>query len=1305
MKTLVYVLILWAASVHAAGAAGEDPCTNGSFEQLDARGFPADWEAVGQSVTVSKDAHSGRHALRMVRTAETKTPETGLNRAWRARSGQRGAMIDRLQGGMDFWYKAVSAEGDTRLQVCAIPMSADPLENTGAARVIFDVPHKHVGDGQWHHDRLAYDFTDNAKVKWVHFAARIVGRAGELLLDDVNYVARTGPILQFGRIHIEEDPDKPGRAGTLKARIANVGDQGVRNLRVRVQCPTYLKTTPAEFVIGHLGVRDYARAVWRLEGTRDKPCVLPITAAAAEAAADAQLRITPRLVVESFGAVSPIALPSEPIVFECVARNPGNAIVTRPAAKLLVGRNRRARPMETEAREIPPGKAVRFHTTMDPGGESLDAWVSVKADNAPTESTYPGRSGGRHGVTHVRLTEKVNVPAPSGKPRAWADKECALLENRHIRMVLDLRSTTGYLMAATPAGWKTVAWISPLFDVKSGGKLGGKWQAGPNVSAVAENGILARIKITCSPTLVTVRTALSQSRSDELTASFELGPDDKAIRAVCVLRPLGDAYLFTFRGPRLFVADRREAVYPGLEWLIDDEVSSSCLDIRGDHPHRLRYVVHPNMVTIPAIGVCGKYGTAGILWDPGQKWDSRRTRPATELASPARLFRNFSGVGDYRSHAMQLFLPSVPEFVPPDRRLAEKPYPMKKGSRLSLRFRLYADGRAKDALSIVDEYIRQYGLPKPRPLPHGTWDGEIAFSMRAYLKSLWDAETKQWWTSKGGHPLMSKLARPRGYVMDLLRGAEVAEDEKLRKACRDRAREVLALIGPRADPAMADPSAAAGLLATRRSDGSWRFDADRKDQGVFKGADYSELGPHDAVEVGTCARNAFLVLRYARIAGDYDTYERMKKTLVLMQRFRVPRAAQVWEVPVHTPDLLAAADAVDAYMEAYRFCGERRWLDNAVLWARRGLPFIYLWDDPDKPWLLGASIPVFGATWYRGSWFGRPVQWNGLRYANALLSVAEHDQSLPWKSIAELIIRSAVWQQESDPHSEHVALWQDWIDAVSGQRCGWKFAPRQIIRNILKLTGRDEDPRTVIVGRGRERLHLSAVAPIDNARWDRDKKTLTFRVMPPRGQQGVVLVSPAGRPTKVTLNGTTASWQYDAPLGYLSIRVAQAGATEVHIEGAAFRLVEPLPRPVDRIAFEFKGGMEGWLGRHDIDRLRADRGAIVGRILGRDPYVIRPMLRVSAANCPVVRIRMRLSAGRGASLYWLTDTSPHWGEDKVLHFPVRDDGKWHEYVLRPSAHAMWKGKITALRIDPANGAASGDFAIDYVRGGAPGVRH
>jgi hypothetical protein len=796
-----------------------------------------------------------------------------------------------------------------------------------------------------------------------------------------------------------------------------------------------------------------------------------------------------------------------------------------------------------------------------------------------------------------------------------------------------------------------------------------------------------------------------------IAVAFELAADEKSVAAEYRLSASERVGLLAFDGPMLYAAERDEAVFPGLEWLVDDEVSSSTLDIAEGHAHQVRYVVHPNMVTIPAVGTHGRHGTVGLVWDAREKWDGRRDRPSVVFASPDR-FEN------QRAHLVGLFLPTVPEFVEPNAREAAEPYPLEPDKPIRLRARIFADGRAGDALAPIDEWARLYGYPAPAPLPHGSYDREIEFSMQAYLDSLWEAETKDWWTTKNGG-ILSQQARPRSFIADLLLGEILSPSEEVRRACGAQAEEVLALIGGepridaqrfpgRADLAMANPGSAAALLASRGDDGAWRFDADqRHTSGPFVGMDYHELGPDEAVEVGTCARRAFEVLRYARIAGDPEAYEAMRKTLLLMERFRVPRAAQVWEVPVHTPDVLAAADAVDAYVEAYRFSGDERWLQSAVTWARRGLPFIYLWDDPDKPFLVGGSIPVFGATWYQGSWFGRPVQWNGLRYANALLKLVEYDQSYPWRRIAEAIIRSAIHQQDLD--GENAALWPDNISAIDSEECPWVFGPRQIIRNVLKLTERDEDPATVILGEGKERLHVSAAAEISGATWAGDK--LRFRVAYPRGEQGVVLVSNVARPKAVLLDGAPLSereqveqgpepgWRYDPGNAYLSVRVNREGESTIEVEGAEFRSVRRLPSLTEGIAFEFDESPEGWIAANHLASLTVDEGVLAGSITGGDPYLVRTLVRAEGDAHPVIRLRMRVTAGGIGQFYWTTESSPAFAEDKTVRFAIRADGEFHEYRLEPGRDPMWSGEtITGLRIDPGNGAPSAEFAIDYVRG-------
>ena len=121
---------------------------------------------------------------------------------------------------------------------------------------------------------------------------------------------------------------------------------------------------------------------------------------------------------------------------------------------------------------------------------------------------------------------------------------------------------------------------------------------------------------------------------------------------------------------------------------------------------------------------------------------------------------------------------------------------------------------------------------------------------------------------------------------------------------------------------------------------------------------------------------------------------------------------------------------------------------------------------------------------------------------------------------------------------------------------------------------------------------------------------------------------------------------------------------------------------------------------HHIGSLRVDAGALTGTIAGPDPYLIRTLIDVAGDRCPVILLRMRLTAGQGGQLFWTTRTSPAFSEQQAVRFAVQPDGQFHEYRLEPGKHPGWAGQvITALRIDPGNGAAAGDFAIDTVRGG------
>lgn len=1267
----------------ACVAAADNPCTNGSFEEVGPDGFPVDWSRVGESVEVAEDAHTGERALRILREEGAEAPETGLNRRWTPASGSGDGLVDRVKGGMEFAYKAVSAKS-ARLWVLVIPMNGESLEDTTTERAIYEVPADHVGDGAWHVARIKYDYTDVPSTHWVHFGARIVGAAGELLLDDFRHTDEVGPLFTFERTRLEADGPNAFR---YFARIANRGDQPAEAAVVRATAPEGMRVDAEETTLPSMAVDEHTDLVWRAASEAGIAAgAFELTVAGGELVATHRASVAPDLRLLNFGPIAPVVAASDPVTYEVVFENIGDA--TAPPRRVeLRGPDGQIHGQMTPP--VAPGARHAIAFTSGPAGSP-----GKQAAELTVASAMPGDAP-VVATTYVTALPALDAP------------DAVVLENDHVRLTVH-RGADGYAAAEicthTDAGWRRGAWFPTLSRAAADTTSGHiwHWDIAPAAAETTSEALGSTLSLTAEatdPDGVAWRANLR----------FSLGANAREIACDYALTAEAPRALRAFDGPMVYVLDREEAVFPGLEWLVDDEVSSSTRDIEEGHPHQVRYAPHVNMITIPAISVKSSAGVFGLLWDMRQEWAPGERKPAAAFASPDRF-------NHQRTHLMGLFAPSVPDHVQPNHRLAEDPYDMSGPVRLQCR--IYADGASDDVLSTLDAYLAQTELPAPTPLPTGSYDAEIVFGSIAYLESLWSEEDAKWFASKNGPPQMSGPTDSPDYAADLVLAAQLTDDEALRQRCLDRvalvrpedaARPLHALrrYGP-FEQVLLNAGHVSSLLAARGDDGAWRFDADFEDDGVFKGLDYHTLGPDEAAALGTCAEKAYQALRFARITADMSIYERMLPTLELMTQFRVPRAAQVWEVPFFTPDILAAADAVDAYIEAYRVSGEARWLDEARRWARAGLPFVFLWEDDEHPFLLGGSIPVFGATFHQHSWFGNIVQWNGLRYAAAVLKLAEYDGSWPWVKFAALIVHSAVQQQARE--GEDAGLWPDSISTLTAQKSGWVFAPRQITSVMLALTGRDEVERTVYVPAEGGRIAISAAAALDQARYD--DGALTVRVGFPEGFEGMTLIANVSRPSAAFVNGVAVETRpkpetgdapgmhYAADLAALAVRVGPEMARDavIRLEGVHCVAPERLPSLREEIAFTFDPGAEGWTAQHDIEDLTAADGLLHGRITGGDPYCGRAMLRVAGDAVDTVVIRMRSDVGGTGQLYWGTTDAPNVDENKVLTFAVIGDGAFHDYRIPVGEHPRWRGKtITQLRLDPVNGAAQGSFAVDGVR--------
>jgi len=587
--------------------------------------------------------------------------------------------------------------------------------------------------------------------------------------------------------------------------------------------------------------------------------------------------------------------------------------------------------------------------------------------------------------------------------------------------------------------WKRLAVISPLGVVEGDG--------GQTVALFPKNAKLLRLKDGSAVIELSDKIKLG-SLEASVTQRYILKPDDDAIEVETRLKAVKPGALVRLQAPTLLAGDgsfgssARQALFPGLEYMGPGERSSSALDIAP--PEHLRFAPHPNRLTMPLIAVESRDSDlVALLWKMPDK--------AEAGFIPCPLFASPNFLDGQKNHLMGLFLPSVPEFAAENSLRGHRPLSLKAGQSVAIRAVVLLKAKA-GVLESLREWTKRWGLPRLPSLPR-TLKQTIALSLEGLEKVLY-VEGKGWRSVTGWAPGPSQTFALYYLLAEQALGKECPVPQAALKGI-ERVRPVrdlaLSLHAGSVSEALRQARAQAyGLMASQLPQGGWPFSPSEQT---------APLGKAGEIEVGTCAANAYRLLQAGMMLRDDRLTKAGLRALDFMRRFEIPRAAQVWEVPVHTPDILASAHAVDAYLAGYQATGERRYLDRAIYWAETGLPFFYWWQRPEQglePMLYGA-IPVFGATFYTYSWFGRIVQWCGLAYAHSLLHLAQYDRTYDWKRIAEGITRSGIIQQRTEPN--YLGLYPDSIGMID-KVISWPamLSPALILDNVFALMGRDPHP-------------------------------------------------------------------------------------------------------------------------------------------------------------------------------------------------------------------------------------------------------
>ncbi len=1303
MRAMLLCLTLLAISFGLSWGQG-NPVSNGSFETSTASGASAPgWEFLGNVRVMPTDTPDGKHALRLVREPGT-TGEVGLNRGWSPSSGKQGDMLSLRKGAIRFWYKAVSADPPDALSVQVIPMSDKPLEVGQAGRTTWKAPSKHVGDGLWHQGIMAYDYTDEPDVKWVHVSSRLRGESGELWLDGIEWVSEAGPVFQSAGLTFEETRGREGEEGTLKLELANVGDRATQPGSVTLGLPEGLSVEKTTMAVAAIPPGESESLEWAVKGKRNTPGQkLTITAKAGDQQVEDDFVLAAKPSVARLSCARMILRAGEPVQVQLIAANDGHVTVPAPHASLNLPQGIRA----TASTEQP---------LLPPGLESVAQSWTVVAEKPTLLTTLSASLEGVSGTAVLPLVIAERMPGDlmadtPGPVYSGVVDEMAYIGTNRVRLLIS-REGGGYAMGAFQvkrgAIWETAGILPRLGLIASGDdevplaakRAEAQWW--PN---------RARLLLSTEATINRARWRVSWTLSAL--------PGGDTIGFETVARPLDDTTLAALEGPMLYCGEaggpeREDAILPGLEWLVKGEESSNALDILPQHPDRIRYVPHPYKVCVPAVGMRFGDTAVGLLWDAPMDQPSYAQAGAASLvfATPNR----FEG---HQNHLMGLFLPGVDKGVPENERRASEPLRVKATHPIKLRASLYASTGASDCLVALDRWYELNGYPEPLPYPRGGLTDEVAFSMQGYFKehALWNPEWGKWYSD-----LIVGFRPTDSPATELLWGARVLGESPVTKTARSLAAEVLGGDERALELRLEHPSHPANvlnvarqvrsLIASQHEDGTWRFGGGKAGDWPEEGVNYKVLGPIGASEVGLSASNAETVLDFALMTGDPEATQAGLKALEAMRAFRVPRAAQVWEVPVHTPDILASARAVDAYLAGYRLTGDESWLADAVYWARTGLPFVYVWQPGDQPAMQGASIPVFGATGYGLSWFAVAVQWNGLAYAQSLYDLAEFDDSFPWVRVADNLLVSGMYQQATEP--PRFAQWPDALNFIKGRKGAHGqtppcFQPSTILRLSLRKLGQKIAPESVAVRQGDTHLCVRGMARLTEARWAGDVLEFTADFAP--GQWGAISILPIDKPLSVMVDGEdipwledlyaqeTAGWSWHEETGMAQVRLANSGSYRIRVDGVERREVQWAPPVRTSLDFDFAKGLQGWSADHDLEPLRIDQGRIATITTGTDPYMSRGSLMVEGKKGDVLVVRMSvLSGGNVGSLFWSTETKPGFAPEREVHYPLHSDGAMRDVRIPIGNHESWaNNRITAVRIDPGGGAVGSKVLIESMR--------
>ncbi len=525
-------------------------------------------------------------------------------------------------------------------------------------------------------------------------------------------------------------------------------------------------------------------------------------------------------------------------------------------------------------------------------------------------------------------------------------------------------------------------------------------------------------------------------------------------------------WLTLFPGLGTFGSHKTQGLLAGVEYLVD-EPSSDTKDFAPQKANRR--MVDDYKLCFPLMAISHKKQWLSLSWE----YDKF---PATIFDSPDRQFH--SG-----GHLFALWSPGPRQDRIENDFSVYHAIPIYKNTPMKLEATIAVGDNDDTVASAIADYVERNPLP-PLPVYEDGFQGALSLMAHGWLDSAVHVGD-QWrhaYTRGTSHP--PRTVFDPIVLMDYI--VQKTTDKELAKRLLDCVAKTLPAIQPKDYGTSIThnyqnlfsflyQSAGEEWLKAVNVHANYNLDRLRAD-GSYP---YRPLPPDVKLNYGTThwadhangltATSLMGSARFVLASANPSFREKYLKTLdrvFACYRNDVPRGAQTWEIPMHSPDILGSAYMLVLATNAYKISGDPKYLKEAEYWALTGVPFVYLVNPVEhlNPKGLYATIAVLGATfWTAANWIGLPVQWCGAVYRNALyeyMDILNNSSKYAfWKKIADGItitgLQFTYQKRDGDP-DDQIGLLPDSYILKSAMKGGPSINPGTI--QLFMPQAYDETP-------------------------------------------------------------------------------------------------------------------------------------------------------------------------------------------------------------------------------------------------------